>query len=305
MITTFIDKPMISSRLADRVEGLKRAAIIAVLVLLSGCSAIRLAYNNAPQFAWWWIDGYMDFSSEHSGKLKESLDQWFDWHRQTQLVPYANWLVTIEKRLAEPTTGAEVCAWFDQAREKAQPAIDRAMMAASEHLPALGLAQIAHLEQRYAKNNAEFRELYLKGDANERMKTRRKRSIESAERIYGKLGPAQIKVIEANLASSPFDPATSLLEREKRQREILATMRRWVAEKPDRGVFLASMRQMLDNAERPTDPAQRASQQRFTDHSCRAAAELHNSTTPAQRLAAKKQLKSWEEDLRALAAERG
>ena len=283
---------------------LAKAAIIGVLIGLSGCSATRLAYNNAPQFAWWWVDGYLDFSSEHSPRIKDALDQWFSWHRQTQLSDYAAWLVTIEKRIEQPTTAAEVCALFEQARAKAQPAVDRAILVASDLLPTLGMAQIAHLEQRYVKNNAEYRDQYLKGDEQVRRKARHKRALESAEKLYGKLGPAQVKVIDANLASSPFDPAAALADRERRQRDPQQTMRRWVAEQPDRGVLLASMRQLLEHSETATDANLRAAQQRATEHSCRAAAALHNSTTPAQRQAARTQLRSWEEDLRALTAEK-
>ncbi len=273
-------------------------------MLLTGCSAIRLAYNNAPQFAWWWLDGYMDFSAEHSPRVKEALEQWFSWHRQTQLTDYANWLAALEKRVHEPTTGAEVCALFDQAREKAQPAIDRAMVMASDLLPTLGMAQIAHLEQRYAKKNAEFRETTIDVSVDDRRKARRKRALESAERLYGKLGAVQLKVLDANLASSPFDAAASLADRERRQRDIVLTMRRWVAEKPDRGVLLASIRQLVERNERPADAAQRATLQRAVEHNCLATAELHNSTTHAQRQAARAQLKQWEVDLRALATER-
>lgn len=283
---------------------LAQAAIIGVLIALSGCSATRLAYNNAPQFAWWWVDGYMDFSSEHSPRIKDALEQWFSWHRQTQLNDYAAWLASIEMRIEQPTTATEVCALFEQARAKAQPALDRAMWVASELLPTLGVAQIAHLEQRYVKNNAEFRDQYLKGDAEKRRKARHKRALDSAEKLYGKLGPEQLKVIDANLASSPFDPAAVLVEREKRQRDILQTMRRWVAEQPDRGVLLASIRQLLERSETAADANARAAQQRATEHSCRAAAALHNSTTPAQRQAARAQIKSWEDDLRALAADK-
>ena len=281
-----------------------KAAIIGVLMLLTGCGAVRLAYNTAPQISWWWLDGYMDFSSTHSPRVKEGLEQWFNWHRQTQLTEYANWLALQEKRVTEPTTAAEVCALFDQGREKFQPAIDRAMLMASELLPTLGLAQIAHLEQQYAKKNAEFRDQNITASADARRKLRKKRAIESAERLYGKMQAEQLRVIDANLAASPYDPAEAMAARERRQRDILLTLRRWVAEKPDRGVLLASMRGLMERSEHPSDPALRAAQQRAIEFNCRASADLHNSTTPAQRLAARKKLKDWEDDLRELASER-
>ena len=281
-----------------------KAAIIGVLMLLTGCGAVRLAYNTAPQIAWWWLDGYMDFSSTHSPRVKEGLEQWFNWHRQTQLTEYANWLALQGKRVAEPTTAAELCAVFDQGREKFQPAIDRALLISSELLPTLGLAQIAHLEQQYTKKNAEFRDQNITASADARRKLRKKRAIESAERLYGKMQPAQLRVIDANLAASPYDPAEAMAARETRQRDILQTLRRWVAEKPDRGALLVSMRGLMERMEQPTDPTLRAARQRAIEFNCRASADLHNSTTPAQRLAARKKLRDWQDDLRSLASER-
>lgn len=38
--------------------------MIALLVSLSGCSMVRLSYDQGPRLAWWWLDGYVDFSRE-------------------------------------------------------------------------------------------------------------------------------------------------------------------------------------------------------------------------------------------------
>ena len=44
--------------------------------------------------------------------------------------------------------------------------------------------------------------------------------------------------------------------------------------------------------------------QRLADYNCAFIAQLHNSTTPAQRQAASERLASWEDDLRALALQK-
>jgi hypothetical protein len=51
-------------------------------------------------------------------------------------------------------------------------------------------------------------------------------------------------------------------------------------------------------------PAYRDYLQRLTDYNCALVAGLHNSTTPEQRRHGLERLKGWEEDLRALAAQR-
>ena len=78
-----------------------KSAIIGTLILLltpwmAGCSAIRLGYANGPQLAWWWLDGYVDFSSEQTPAAKQAIDRWFDWHRNTQLTDYAALLASTQ-----------------------------------------------------------------------------------------------------------------------------------------------------------------------------------------------------------------
>ena len=58
-------------------SGVKTLIIVVLLVLtgpwLTGCSALRLGYNNGPQLAWWWLDGYVDFSTEQTPAAKAAI----------------------------------------------------------------------------------------------------------------------------------------------------------------------------------------------------------------------------------------
>ena len=66
-------------------------SIIGTLMLLltalnlSGCSTTRLAYNNAPTLAYWWLDAYFDFDSSQSLRMRNDLQSLQDWHRQEKL----------------------------------------------------------------------------------------------------------------------------------------------------------------------------------------------------------------------------
>jgi uncharacterized coiled-coil protein SlyX len=104
------------------------------------------------------------------------------------------------------------------------------------------------------------------------------------------------------VAASPFDPQAWLAERERRQRDTLQTLRRLTAERADRDRTIAALRMLTERMEISQDPAYRAYQQRLAEYNCAFGAQLHNATTPAQRQAAREQLKTWEGDLRALAA---
>ena len=51
-----------------------KTAIIGVLLLfttlLSGCGALRLAYGQAPDLVYWWLDGHADFTDPHGRRIE-------------------------------------------------------------------------------------------------------------------------------------------------------------------------------------------------------------------------------------------
>lgn len=282
---------------------LTKTFIIGVtLVLLSGCSALRLSYENGPTLAWWWLDGYADFSREQSPQARRAVDQWFGWHRTTQLPGYATLLAGVAAQITEPTTPAQVCRWQARVREHLEPALDRALVQGADLLPGLGDAQWRHLEQRYAKGNAKLRDEHLQAQPDERLKATLRRTVERFETVYGRLDEPQRRVIAAGLAASPFDAEAWLVERQRRQRETLQVLRRLNAERADRDARIAALRALAERTESSPVPAYRAYQQRLADHNCVFAAQVHNATTAAQRQAARDKLRGWEEDLRALVA---
>jgi hypothetical protein len=279
-----------------------KAVIIAALVLLNACTAVRVGYNNGQQLSWWWLDGYVDFSSEQAPQAKAAIDRWFDWHRPTQLPEYAAVLASAQTQLLEPTTAAAACRWQTVVRDKLEPAIDRALLHLADLLPGLREAQWKHIEQRYAKSLDEMRGDYLQPDLAKRRQASIKRATDRAEQIYGSLEEPQRRVIAAGVAASPFDPQLWMLERKARQRDNLDTLRRLANERADTDQRVAALRALAERIERSPDPAYRAYQQRLMEFNCALAAQLHNSTSPAQRQKAKDKFKGWEEDLRALSS---
>lgn len=282
---------------------LVKTAIIGVLLsLLSGCGALRLAYNNGALATWWWLDGYLDVPSDRAPRVKAAIDQWFETTRHTQLPEYATLLVAAQAEVMAPASPAQACRWMTVLRDTLDPAVERGLVQVADLVPLLDEPQLRHLEQRFARKNAEMRRDFLQPDLEERRKAAVKRTLERAETLYGSLDEPQRKVIAAGIAASPFDPQAWIAEREQRQRETVQTLRRLLAERADRDQTIAALRMLLERAETSPDPSYRAYQQRLSDYNCAFAAQVHNATTPVQRRAARERLKGWEEDLRALAA---
>ncbi len=271
-----------------------------LLPWLSGCSALGLAYNNGAQLSWWWLDGYVDFSREQAPRVRQHIDRLFDWHRASQLPDTAALLASAQSQVTEPTTAALACRWQEQVRALLEPTIVEALGHAADIVPILGEAQIDSIDKRYAKGNAEMREEFLQPDPTERRVISVKRALDRAERLYGSLDEAQKQIVAAGVAASPFDPDLWLAERQRRQRDTLATLRKLLADRADRDQRLLALRLLVTRVERSPNPEYRAYQIRLKDYNCALAAQIHNATTTGQRRKARANLKGWEADLRAV-----
>ena len=276
--------------------------IIGLVVLaLSGCSAVRLGYDNGPSLALWWLDGYLDLDRGQEARAKPALQDWFDWHRATQLPDYARLLASWQARSAGSVSGDEICAASDQVRAKLQSAVERALPAAAELLPQVNATQWQFLEKRFAERNAELREEHAQDRPADRQAAALDRAIDRSEQLYGRLNPAQKKLLAEGIASAPMASEEWIAERERRQRELLLGLRR-AQQEGDSARRLAAMRSTALAYLRPADGAYGERQARWQAHSCKLSAQLHNTTTPAQREHLRERLSAWQEDLQALAA---
>jgi hypothetical protein len=278
--------------------------IAAALALLVGCSAVRLVYNQGQTFAYWWLDGYFDFDTEQGNRARDALSDWFRWHRATQLPDYAGLLVQAQRQILQDITPAEVCRWSDELRRRIEVAYAHGVPPLADLLRTLRPEQVRQVEKRYRKADDDFRNDYLQATRAEQLEAANKRTVSRAEMLYGRLDDAQRKLISDGIAASPFDAKRWLVERQARQREIVDTLRSLQAARADAARAEASLRVFAAHAVLSPRPAYREYQQRLYDYNCALVAKLHNSTTPEQRRHGAERLKGWEEDLRALAAQR-
>jgi hypothetical protein len=278
--------------------------ISASILLLAGCSAVRLAYNQAPHLMYWWLNGYVDFDVEQGDRARDALADWFVWHRATQLPDYAGLLVTAQRQILNDVTPGEVCQWADELRNRIETGYEHGVPAMAEMVRSLKPQQLQRVERRYRKADDDFRDEYLQATRAEQHEESNKRAMSKAELIYGDLDEGQRTLLVQGIADSPFDPELWLAERQLRQREVVDTLHSLQAQRADAARTEAALRVFAAHAAQSPRPAYREYQRRLFDHNCRLIARLHNSTTPEQRRRGADRLKGWEEDLRALAPKR-
>ena len=278
--------------------------MLAVSVLLSGCGvALRLGYGQGASLAFRWLDGYADFDDAQALRVRTAFDEWFAWHRRSQLPDYAELLARARVELQGSASAERMCAWSQELLARFDTAIEHAVPAMAEIMPTLTAQQLASIEKRYAARNEEYRDDFLHRDPVKRKKAASRREIERAEDFYGRLDDAQRAFVVRAMAESPWDGDIAYAERLRRQQDMLVVVRRLSANRAGPAEAQAEIRGYLRRIERsPHEPYRRYSL-RLLEYNCAYAAALHNLTTAEQRQKAAKKLKGYEDELRALAGE--
>jgi hypothetical protein len=288
-----------------------RGLLLAVLlVVVTACSTVRLAYNQAPQLAFWWLDGFADFSSAQAPQVRQDIEEFMAWHRRQELPGYVALLEQWQGLVTQDITPALACRQYDTLRS--------ALVRAGEHSlepltrTALGLSpeQLLHIQKSQAKSVERFEKEYLRGSAEKRLETRLDTAVERLETLYGRLNTRQREDLERDLLRSPFEARTTLQERQRNMIAVRQSIAAMQAVRPSGSgqpvppAALDISRQYMSRLLVSPTPGYKDYQDRLVRHNCELFARLHNSTTPQQRAHALGVLKDYEADLRGLLDQR-
>lgn len=272
-----------------------------VLLALGGCSALRLAYTQAGEFAYWWLDGYVDFNGDQTLRTRDAITRWFAWHRRTELPDYVALLDRAAAEAGQDASPAQACRLFDEVRLRIDRAVDHALPDTAAIAASFSPEQLNRLERKQAKNNAEFRDDFLQPDPAERRAAAVERVVDRAEQLYGRLDRSQRERIAQSLSKSPFEPERWLAERQRRQRDLLLILRQAQSGALSVTSTADALRTHWQEVKRSPDDAYQSYQRRLDAANCELLAQIHNRTTPEQRHEAQRKLRGWAADLRRLA----
>ncbi|MBI5275200.1 MAG: hypothetical protein HY854_01975 [Burkholderiales bacterium] len=279
--------------------------IIGALLLgavLAGCSAVKLGYNTLDDIAYWWLDGYADFSEAQAMGMREDIDRLHAWHRARELPRIAELLGRLEQMASGPVTAAQACALVPEAIARIYATWEQAEPAAEKLLAQMTPQQRAHIERKFADNNRKFRKDWADLGAAEMREKRFKLFEDRLEMVYGNLDAPQRAALRAGIDRSVYDPQRHLAERVRRQQDLLQVLGRYSGGQAPATEVRAALRGYIARVVQSPDPVYRAYQQAVQEEGCQMAAAVHESTTPAQRQQAVKRLRGYQKDLRELAA---
>ncbi len=274
-------------------------ALLAALSLV-GCSAVRLAYNNAPMLSYYWLDSYFDFDGPQSLRIKADLQTVQDWHRKEEIPMLIQTLKDLQVMAPKPVTAAQVCQMVEGLQVRIRTPLERVAPSIAAIAPTLQAAQMDHIAREFDKRDKKWSEEWLDGTPAERADRRVKQIVERAESFYGTLEPAQIGIVRAHIETSTFDGPRQHREMLRRQQDSIQVLNTLRATRVTPAQAAADIRGLLDRTLKAPDPAFRQYIDQITNESCSAMADLHNSSNGVQRVRLLKTLRDYEGDARAL-----
>lgn len=279
-------------------------ALLGLALALQACSAVKIAYNQAPTLAYVYLDDYMDFNDAQSAQVKAELTRFQDWHRQTQLPVYIELLQKMQQKMPQNVTPVQACEVFADVRQKALAMTDFAEPAMLGLAASFTPKQLTVMQSKFAKGNTKWREDYLDGSAQDIAEKRQKSAVKRTDMLYGSVNDKQRSLIAQQVDRSQFKAAQSYAERQRRQKDILQTLSKVMANPQDTAATQREMRNLLARSVASPDAVYRSYLELITQEGCTSFAELHNTTTPEQRKKAVDMLASYEQDFKALMAQK-
>jgi hypothetical protein len=282
------------------------ASLVAVSmsVILTGCSAVRLGYNNLPDIASWWLDSYIDFTDTQGPQAKAALQKLQTWHRKEELPAIAELLVQAQTLAPQNITPEQACKIWEGAQVRIESLIQESSRLAAPVVSQLSAKQLKHLEKEWATRNEDWKKQWVQGTPDSRIKKRVDLAAERFNSFYGDLNLEQRQVLKQQFLQSTWSPEASYQRRLKRQQEQLIALQAMSSEITKPAMPLPQVEKALQSlilqSVRPKDTGDLSKQLQLEQQACQNLAQLHNTMSPAQRLKAQRKLKDYETDVREL-----
>jgi hypothetical protein len=264
------------------------------LCLLTACSGLRLAYDNADTYLRWRAGNYLDVHGEAADDLDERIDAFLGWHRAKALPDYAKLTDEAARRLGDGLSRQDVVWGYDSVRAHVARSLTEAAQRIAPLLDRLSEEQVKHIESRFAEDNRKFARENLRGSEKERRKRRADRVVDRLEDWVGKLSEAQEQRVREFSERAPLAAEMRDKDRRRVQSEFVGMVRSRAAQK--------HLPELAAHWERGRDPAFVAANQAWREEFFSLLLDVDRTLTPEQRARAQGNFRRYSEDFAVLSS---
>ena len=219
----------------------KFALLVASLVLLSACSAVRVAYQQLDWLLERQAAKYVTLDDDQRRRLQAHIDSLLAWHCRTQVHGYGVWLRTVNDDFQHPVsldrlqTHADALedAWFRIMAQSIPMLVELATSLSDE--------QVSELLSGLERKNKEYRAEYVDPPEAELRRNAAKWMRKALKRWVGRLNPTQKQAVSEWSQRLLLMGDTGWRNRERWQRELVAVLER----RHDREAVTAGLERLL------------------------------------------------------------
>jgi hypothetical protein len=278
--------------------------LIAMMTIVSGCTSVKFTYDHGDTLLYWWLNAYVDLDGDQSAWVKKDIDGLFQWHRKTQLNQYSALMAKAQKQLAGEVTQADLLADYKQIKGYTEQLAMRAVPDLADLARSVKPDQIAQIEKKFEKNNDDYRKKFLRGDLEKRQKVRFDKSMEQFDLWFGRFSSDQKDILRKASDARPMDSEIFLDERMRRQKKIVALLRKVQQEKLNKEATQKEVNALMrDVFDRFDAPERKAFFDSYIDSTSKFVLTAIKIATPEQKAHAQKRMQGWIDDFNKLAAD--
>ena len=172
---------------------LKKLILSVILAFsLTACMGVKFSYNNLDWFVPWYLDDYLELSSDQEDAFDQHLNVIWDWHRKQELPQYTKLLNEIINDLDKQQLSLERLHYYgDKTGEFYGNIIIKALHEGKPFLKALDDEQLDELYDVIEENDQEFKEYVADNDLKKRKKKQYKSIKKTFKKWIGKLSKKQ------------------------------------------------------------------------------------------------------------------
>lgn len=185
-----------------------KAFLIALLVLIITACSFKTLYNQLDYLIPSYLEGLVSLDDVLEKKVEQRSQLVINWHRNTQLKQYADWLRTLQHDVGPQLTEAQLLQHIATLDFFWQSLLEKVNEEMAGLLPLLNSEQRKELFASIADKNQDFRDDYIEPDEAERIDSFTESMLDNYENWLGELTEKQEKAIE--LAASELRSTAAL-----------------------------------------------------------------------------------------------
>ena len=206
--------------------------IVGIALLLNACSSIQLAYNQSDLLLKWWIDEYIDTSSDQEHLFDHAYPNIIAKHRQEQLPKAAEKIRQLRLKLNQALPAPDALNVVKDIKSFSLDSMNMFVEDAAKLSLSIQPKQLTYMENAFAKSNKKFQNEYLSGSAEDRLHARVEKIIERTESFSGGLSKSQKLRIQEIAKDNLIDSEIIYQIRLSKQQLILKNVKKIAQEQP-------------------------------------------------------------------------